>query len=227
MTVSAPNSNVSQLWELYKLAGGPNGGDQGKAVQDTILKLINDGAKLQNLSEAELQALVKITKDALQDGKFTKQEADFINSSANAAGGSAETQGLDELMKDPRFREAMEKYEESKGGTPQEQAKAAKELAEQINRMAQEEEAEAQGAGKGSRGKSWLRAIAAAFGKIADKLANELQAAADKIGAGGNKPSDLTDFQVKSMEFSQLMQTITSGLKSLGEGTTAPAQAAR
>ncbi len=79
---------------------------------------------------------------------------------------------------------------------------------------------------RGSRGgKSWLQAIAAVLGKIADQKARELQSAADAIGNGGNNPSALTDFQVKAQEFSLLMNTITGALKAIGEGITTPAQA--
>jgi hypothetical protein len=103
---------------------------------------------------------------------------------------------------------------------------AAKDLCDMISRMGLEEGQDSNGRPRGSRsGGSWLQAIAKVLGQIADQKANELQAAADAIGGGGNNPSALTDFQVKAQEFSLLMNTITGALKSLGEGISAPAQA--
>jgi hypothetical protein len=100
-----------------------------------------------------------------------------------------------------------------------------RELVENMARCGLDDDCGESGGSRGSRGKSWLQAIAAALGRIADKAAAELQQAADAIGNGGNDPSKLMDFQVKAQEFSLMMQTFTGALKALGEGVTAPAQA--
>jgi hypothetical protein len=102
---------------------------------------------------------------------------------------------------------------------------AANDLCETISRLGLEQGQDGSGRPRGSRsGGSWLQAIAKVLGQIADQKANELQAAADAIGGGGNNPSALTDFQVKAQEFSLLMNTITGALKAIGEGITVPAQ---
>lgn len=72
---------------------------------------------------------------------------------------------------------------------------------------------------KGASGKGgWLVALAKAFGKIADKAAKEL----DQAGQSLNKenPSEMIEYQAKTQEFAQMMNTFINAIKTLGEAQT-------
>ena len=72
---------------------------------------------------------------------------------------------------------------------------------------------------KNSGGKGgWLVALAKAFGKIADKAAKEL----DQAGKSLNKenPSEMIEYQAKTQEFAQMMNTFINAIKTIGEAQT-------
>jgi Type III secretion needle MxiH, YscF, SsaG, EprI, PscF, EscF len=72
---------------------------------------------------------------------------------------------------------------------------------------------------KNSGGKGgWLVALAKAFGKIADKAAKEL----DQAGKNLNKenPSEMIEYQAKTQEFAQMMNTFINAIKTIGEAQT-------
>jgi Type III secretion needle MxiH, YscF, SsaG, EprI, PscF, EscF len=77
-----------------------------------------------------------------------------------------------------------------------------------------------EGASTGRGG--WLVALAKAFGKIADKAAKELEEAGKKLN--NKNPSEMIEYQAKTQEFSQMMNTFTNAIKTIGE---ADAQAVR
>lgn len=82
---------------------------------------------------------------------------------------------------------------------------------------AKDEDAEAKNSANSSAG-SWLRALAKAFGKLADAAAKEL----DQKGKNINKdnPSDMIEYQALAQEFSLMMTTFTNAIKTLGEAMT-------
>jgi hypothetical protein len=68
----------------------------------------------------------------------------------------------------------------------------------------------------GSSGKGgWLRALAHALGKIADKQAADLEQRAK--GLDGAKPSETADFQADTQAFNLLMSGITNAIKTIGD----------
>lgn len=106
---------------------------------------------------------------------------------------------------------------------------------------------EAKDAKSGSKkgvGGSWLMAIAQALGEAAGKSAARMVGLADKLKEAGDNKAAMADskdtkakeqaasdynqaqveFQGASQEFSQLMNTIATALKSLGEGLTTVAR---
>jgi type III secretion apparatus needle protein len=103
-----------------------------------------------------------------------------------------------------KFGEAMDKFKEN----------MTKQIVENVN-QAREEAESAQG-GSGSGKKGWLRALAQALGKVADKAAKELE----DMGKNINKenPSEMLDYQAATQEFSLMMNTFTNALKTIGEG---------
>lgn len=81
-------------------------------------------------------------------------------------------------------------------------------------------ESESGGDSKGSSGKGgWLVALAKAFGKIADKAAKELKTAGE--GLTSENPSQMIEYQAKAQEFSQMMNTFTNAIKTIGEAEAA------
>jgi len=84
-------------------------------------------------------------------------------------------------------------------------------LVQQIVQDVKQEREESGGTGKGG----WLVALAKAFGKIADKAAKELEKAGKNLT--NENPSEMIEYQAKSQEFSQMMNTFTNAIKTIGE----------
>lgn len=107
-----------------------------------------------------------------------------------------------------------------------------------------QEAKDAKSGGKKSVGGSWLMVIAQALGEAAGKSAARMVGLADKLKEAGDHKADVADsknakekeqaaadynqaqveFQGASQEFGQLMNTISTALKSLGEGLSAVAR---
>ncbi len=86
-------------------------------------------------------------------------------------------------------------------------------LVKQIVQDVKDAKGEEDAKGTGSGG--WLVALAKAFGKIADKAAKELEAAGKNLT--NENPSEMIEYQAKSQEFSQMMNTFTNAIKTIGE----------
>ncbi len=117
-------------------------------------------------------------------------------------------------------KEATEQMNEKAGASMQKfKENMVKDIVENVKQQREEAES-ANGTGSGKKG--WLRAIAEALGKVADKAAKELE----DMGANINKddPSAMLDYQAATQEFSLMMNTFTNALKTIGEGN---AQATR
>ncbi len=76
--------------------------------------------------------------------------------------------------------------------------------------------------GQAGGAKGWLRAMAEALGKQCDELADEMQEAVDNIDK--EDPSTMVEFQTISQQFSMLMNSTTTAIKTLGEAMTAVAR---
>lgn len=78
-------------------------------------------------------------------------------------------------------------------------------------------EAEERMPGRSSSGgaKSWLMAMAEAFGKRLDKMADDIQDLADSIDK--EDPSTTVKYSAATQEFNLLMNTANTALKTLGE----------
>lgn len=107
-----------------------------------------------------------------------------------------------------------------------------------------QEAKDAKAGAKKATGGSWLMAIAQALGEAAGKSAARMVGLADKLKEAGDSKAELADskdtkakeqaandynqaqveFQGASQEFGQLMNTISTALKSLGEGLSAVAR---
>jgi flagellar biosynthesis chaperone FliJ len=68
----------------------------------------------------------------------------------------------------------------------------------------------------------WLMAIAQVLGEKLDKLSNDMVRLSKQVDE--KEPSTLTEFQVVSQQFSMLMNTASTAIKSIGEGMLAMAR---
>jgi hypothetical protein len=98
---------------------------------------------------------------------------------------------------------AMDKFSEN----------ISKQIVEDTKQAREEMENAAGGSGGGKKG--WLRALAQALGKVADKAAKELE----EMGKNINKenPSEMLDYQAATQEFNLMMTTFTNAVKTIGE----------
>ena len=78
------------------------------------------------------------------------------------------------------------------------------------------------GRGNSTGAPGWLYAIAEVMGKKLDETAHNMAALAEKVDS--EDPSTATDFQVASQQFSILMNTTSTALKSIGEGMVSSAR---
>ena len=75
------------------------------------------------------------------------------------------------------------------------------------------------GGATGAKGKgSWLWALAKVMGQKIDESADKMIDMANKVNADGKNASASTNFQVASQEFGLIMNSITTAIKSIGEG---------
>jgi hypothetical protein len=121
--------------------------------------------------------------------------------------------------------EAVQQMGDFYGASPAEVGGVENQLNDAIDSLttdlAQSQEAkEARATG----GKSWLMSLAESLGKIADKLADEMQAMGDELGGGGNNPSQNVEFAAKSQEFSQFFSSANTVIKTIGEALASGAR---
>jgi type III secretion apparatus needle protein len=105
---------------------------------------------------------------------------------------------ITKLFTDALARDAIEKEEEGSGQCSGNAAKTG---------------------GTAGGGAGWLRAMAEALGKQCDELADEMQEAVDNIDK--EDPSTMVEFQTISQQFSMLMNSTTTAIKTIGEAMTA------
>jgi hypothetical protein len=123
------------------------------------------------------------------------------------------------------LNELINQFGEANGASPTEIGDVQSQLNDSINNLAVDlaESQEAKEA-KASGGKSWLMSLAQALGKVADKLADEMQQMGDELGGGGNDPSQNIEFSAKSQEFSQFFNAANTVLKGIGEALASGAR---
>lgn len=86
------------------------------------------------------------------------------------------------------------------------------------------------GEGKGGKGESWLVAIAKAMGSILGEKAQKLNDLSEKLNGLTGKDdaqefsATQTEFQAESQMFNMLSNTISTAIKSIGEGLVANAR---
>jgi Type III secretion needle MxiH, YscF, SsaG, EprI, PscF, EscF len=146
--------------------------------------------------------------------------------------GNAASAGVDQLQKEaglPKFlADAFkDKINEVLGGTSQTGGAQGDQAAQdqsieqswanqfaQDAQKAKEEQDSASGSPSSGKG-GWLVALAKAFGKLADKAAKDLEAMGKNLNS--KNPSEMIEYQARSQEFSQMMNTFTNAIKTIGE----------
>lgn len=76
--------------------------------------------------------------------------------------------------------------------------------------------------GKTEGGKSWLGALVEGQMKALDAKAGEMKSLSEQVSS--SNPSTMAKFQVASQEFSLLMNTVTTVIKTIGEAQTTAAR---
>lgn len=158
---------------------------------------------MQNVLKGAIQQLVKDLgmPKFLADAVMKLVDQVFGNTKGGGAGADqAIQQQFGDMMKklsDGLMKAFVESVKESMNGGSNDEGKEAK-----------------NSGGKGG----WLVALAKAFGKIADKAAKEL----DQAGKSLNKenPSEMIEYQAKTQEFAQMMNTFINAIKTIGEAQT-------
>jgi hypothetical protein len=68
----------------------------------------------------------------------------------------------------------------------------------------------------GNSDHNWFQAMAEAWGKALDAKANQIQATADKLNAGDDTPSTITQLSAQSLEMSFLSNSSHTAMNSVG-----------
>lgn len=121
--------------------------------------------------------------------------------------------------------EALQQFGRETGASPAQIGDAERQfqkmlLKQAADAMETEEAKDAKAGGKGGRG--WLRALAEALGRSADKVANQLERDAKKLD--GATPSESAEYSADAQAFSMLMNAINTAIKSIGESLGAMAK---
>ena len=174
-----------------------------------VASMIFPAAQLaSSLLKAFTSMIQDVIKGALQEMVksmgLPKFLADAISKLADqifggAKGGGA---GADEAVK-KETGSAMKQYNEA----------YAKAIIENTNEAQNDGSAEN---GKVAGGKGgWLVALARAFGRLADAAAKDLKDQGLKLNK--ENPSDMIEYQAKTQEFAQMMNTFINAVKTIGE----------
>jgi uncharacterized protein YukE len=152
---------------------------------------------MQNVIKGGIDQLVKEAGLPKFLGDAIKKLADQV-----FGGGQSGGAGADQAVQQ-QFGDAMKKLNDG----------LIKSFVESVKESVGEEGQNAKSSG--SKG-GWLVALAKAFGKIADKAAKELDAAGKSLNK--ENPSEMIEYQAKTQEFSQMMNTFINAIKTIGEG---------
>ncbi len=66
------------------------------------------------------------------------------------------------------------------------------------------------------RSNNWFEAMAEAWGKALDAKADEIQATADKLNAGDDRPATITQLSAQSLQMSFLANSSHTSMNSVG-----------
>lgn len=214
MSIGGGGNFLSSIGSIVGgIFGGPIGAMIGQLAGQLLSSVVNQvidqlpvDQPFKDLISAGFKAGMGDTGGAIQDAN------QFIDDLGKSMGGSqsdiAQMQRsmddfqteITKLFTDAMARDAIEREEDGAGQTS--------------GRATQR--------GGSAGGASWLRAMAEALGKQCDALADEMQEAVDNIDK--EDPSTMVEFQTISQQFSLLMNSTTTAIKTLGEAMTAVAR---
>lgn len=214
MSIGGGGNFLSSIGSIVGgIFGGPIGAMVGQLAGQLLSSVVNQAIDqlpvdqpFKELISAGFKAGMGDTGGAIQDAN------QFIEELGQSMGGSQSDisqmqrslgdfrQEVNQLFTDALARDGLEREE---AGSGQCSGNAAQ-----------------RGGAAGSGG--WLRAMAEALGKQCDALADEMQEAVDNIDK--EDPSTMVEFQTISQQFSLLMNSTTTAIKTLGEAMTAVAR---
>ena len=214
MSIGGGGNFLSSIGSIVGgIFGGPIGAMIGQLAGQLLSSVVNQvidqlpvDQPFKDLISAGFKAGMGDTGGAIQDAN------QFIDDLGKSMGGSqsdiAQMQRsmddfqteITKLFTDAMARDAIEREEDGAGQTS--------------GRATQR--------GGSAGGAGWLRAMAEALGKQCDELADEMQEAVDNIDK--EDPSTMVEFQTISQQFSLVMNSTTTAIKTLGEAMTAVAR---
>ena len=215
MSIGGGGNFLSSIGSIVGgIFGGPIGAMIGQLAGQLLSSVVNQAIDSLPVDQAFKDLISAGFKAGMGDTGGAIEDANqFIDELGKSMGGSqsdiAQMQrSLDDfqaeitkLFTDAMARDAIEREEDGAG---QSSGRAA-----------------TRGGSAGGAG-GWLRAMAEALGKQCDQLADELQEAVDAIDK--EDPSTMVEFQTISQQFSMLMNSTTTAIKTLGEAMTAVAR---
>ncbi|HEY6545332.1 MAG TPA: EscF/YscF/HrpA family type III secretion system needle major subunit [Dokdonella sp.] len=215
MSIGGGGNFLSSIGSIVGgIFGGPIGAMIGQLAGQLLSSVVNQTIDSLPVDQAFKDLISAGFKAGMGDTGGAIEDANqFIDELGKSMGGSqsdiAQMQrSLDDfqaeitkLFTDAMARDAIEREEDGAG---QSSGRAA-----------------TRGGSAGGAG-GWLRAMAEALGKQCDQLADELQEAVDAIDK--EDPSTMVEFQTISQQFSMLMNSTTTAIKTLGEAMTAVAR---
>jgi hypothetical protein len=187
---------------------------------EAVSNLANTAVKAASMANPAMQQL------ELFKAAFNLISAAFNMATKNATSQLSSEAGMPKFIQDAvnkavdqalsgKSKETSNAATEQLGGdqaTKTMSEKMSQQIVKDTVQARQDEIDEGSSGGKGS----WLRALAKVLGKLADKLAKELE---DKGKAmQSDKPSAIQEYQAIAQEFSMVMNMITNAIKSIGEG---------
>lgn len=113
--------------------------------------------------------------------------------------------------------DAVDQLGKQFGASPTEIGDAQNAMRKLLDQQANDaiESEEAKEAKAGGKGGGWLRALAQALGKAADRTANKLEQDAKKLDNA--TPSQSAEYAADAQAFSMLMNSINTAIKAIGE----------
>jgi hypothetical protein len=163
------------------------------------------GALFNMLGSAVGQAINGALNQLQQESGLPKFIGDAVKQALQEAlGGSQQaTDPAAQQQVNEQFGDQMKQFVEN----------LVRQVVEDVKQERENQAGEGAGAASGKGG--WLVALATAFGKIADKAAAELESAGKNLN--NENPSEMIEYQAKAQEFSQMMNTFTNAIKTIGE----------
>ncbi|MGB3722913.1 MAG: hypothetical protein WA979_08865 [Pacificimonas sp.] len=192
-----------------------SGGFNPLSIATSALGLLGGGPLGMLVSQVFQQVVSQVVDQVIEQLPIPQAAKDILQGGFAAATGNVQgfQQNIDELLQglaeNPLDMLGM-------GNAVQDFQDTLQDIMNQGVQQAAEAN-ESEGGGEGS----WIRALVAALGPKLNELAGEMETLA---GEAKDSPEKAMEFQAASQEFNLLMNSLTTAIKSIGEGLTTAAR---